>query len=181
MGLNETYTSAMKAAQGLRGKVSGGGMRVVGIVVLAVVAFLAGYWPMRGSLSATRAEVAQLQGQCAAAQEQQRTEVARLEEELAAKNERERLSDLLGQALRLSELVAARNFGEAKQASTEFFDRVRAESARSSRDDVKGALQQVLQARDQVTSGVATADAGLMTLVRTLERTLRQSLGYPLG
>jgi hypothetical protein len=99
----------------------------VGVVITAVVvAFAGGFWPQH-----RRAVTAE-------------TQVNRLNGQLVEADDRVRAGEVLGQLLNLVDVVSARNYGQAASASSAFFDRARAESARTSSGDVKRALDAIL-------------------------------------
>jgi hypothetical protein len=133
------------------------------IVVLAVVAYVAGYWPeyqqrraLETELAAVRSERDELDGQV-------------------------RVARLLGQLLNVTEAVAALNFGQAQTLSSTFFDEVRGEAARTESADVRAALEAIHQNRDAVTSALARGDADVMGTLRSMQVRLRETLGYPVA
>jgi hypothetical protein len=133
------------------------------IVVLAVVAYVAGYWPeyqqrraVETELAAVRSERDELDGQV-------------------------RVARLLGQLLNVTEAVAALNFGQAQTLSSTFFDEVRAEAARTESADVRATLEAIHQNRDTVTSALARGDADVMGTLRSMQVRLRETLGYPVA
>jgi hypothetical protein len=132
----------------------------LGVVVLVALAYLAGFWPQHRQLTDLET--------------QNRT----LQERLTSAEGRVRLAEVLGQLLRLSDAVAAKNYGEAATLSSTFFDSVRAEAARADQPTVKEALDTILRTRDQVTTAVAQTDPSLSLALKEHERTLRRALGY---
>ena len=127
---------------------------------LVVIAFLIGFWPQHRQRTASQALAVTLRTRLEAAE-------ARL-----------RLSHVLGQLLRLSDAVRAKNYGEAATLSSAYFDVVRQEATRSNADGA-GTLNTLLKSRDQVTTAIASADATLDLTLREHEQQLRQALGYP--
>jgi hypothetical protein len=134
----------------------------VGVVAL-VIAYLAGYWPQHSQVNETRAQMQDLQTR------------------LTAAEGRVRLGEVLGHLLRLSDAVAARNYGDASTLSSVFFDSVRTEATRADRPDVRTMLETIHATRDRVTSAIATADSTLGATLKEHEKTLRRSLGYPVN
>ena len=84
---------------------------LLGIVVLLVAgAYVAGYWPEHRRLVAAREQVAALETRINHAEAQNR------------------LAAILGQLLQLVDAVESRNFGEAAQQATTYFDSAATES-----------------------------------------------------
>jgi hypothetical protein len=135
---------------------------IVALLVMAI-AYLAGFWPQHRQLVEAREQIRVVQ------------------EQLSDAEARLRLADLLGQLLRFSDAVAAKNYGEASTLSSGFFDSVRSEISRTNRTDVRASLQQILDSRDRVTTAIAGTDPTLDSVLKAHERTLRQALGYPVA
>ncbi len=129
---------------------------------LIVLAFVGGFWPQHQQLTASQALVGALQNQ------------------LAVAEERIRLGQVLGQLLRLSDAVRAKNYGEAATLSSAYFDAVREEASRAGAE-ATAALNIILKSRDQVTTAIAGTDAHLEITLREHEQQLRRALGYPTG
>ncbi len=125
-----------------------------------VLVFLAGFWPQHRQLTASQAAATALRAQLDAAE-------ARI-----------RLSEVLGQLLRLSDAVRSKNYGEAASLSSRYFDTVRQEASRAG-EETRGVLNGILGSRDQVTTAIAATDAGLELTLRDHERRLRRALGFP--
>lgn len=125
-------------------------------LILAVVAFLAGYWPEYQRRTASDTANAQLRAQV---------------EALAAQ---ERLARVHGQLLDLIDAVAAMNYGEAQTHSSALFDTARQEASRTQNGDARAALEGLLAARDEVTALLAKADPAVLEPLRRSERQLRQ-------
>ena len=104
--------------------------------------------------------------------------VGTLQNQLAVAEGRIRLGQVLGQLLRLSDAVRAKNYGEAATLSSAYFDAVREEASRANADAAV-ALNIILKSRDQVTTAIAGTDAGLDVTLREHEQQLRRALGYP--
>ena len=133
---------------------------IAGLVVVAL-AYIAGYWPQHQRLTDAQAQLQETQNR------------------LAVAEGRIRLGEVLGQLFRLSDAVAARNYGEAATLSSSFFDSVRVEASRADKPDVIATLQAILNTRDQVTTAIAGMDPSLSTVLKEQERALRLALGYP--
>ena len=131
------------------------------IVVLAVVAYVAGYWPEYQRRVALEGEVASLRAE---------------RDDLDA---RVRAGRLLGSLLNVTEAVSAMNFGQAQTLSSAFFDDVRAEEARAEGGSMGAMLAAIQQSRDVVTSALARGDAAVITTLRSMQIQLREALGYP--
>lgn len=133
----------------------------VGIVVLLGV-FVAGYWPQRR-------QVVRLE-----------TEVSTLRDRVTNLEARSRAAALLGDLLNLTDAVARKDYGQAQQLSSAFFDRVRTETASTDPSSASG-LSSILGERDVVTTALARGDGTVAEQLRQIELQLRQLLGYPTG
>ena len=135
---------------------------LVGIVVLLVAgAYVAGYWPEHRRLVEAREQI------------------ATLETRLKDAEAHNRLAGILGHLLHLMDAVEARNFGEAAQQATAYFDRAATESLAVTEAEPKAALDQVLRARDRVVASLALTDAAAVTEeLRRHELALRRGLGF---
>jgi len=134
---------------------------IIGVAVLVVVTFLAGFGPQHRRLMESQNQVRSLQ------------------ERLTAAETRVRLGEILGQLLQLSDAVRGKNFGQAATLSSAFFDAVRQEVSRANPPEATNALNSILQTRDRVTTAIAGTDAGLESILRQHEEALRRALGYP--
>lgn len=130
------------------------------VVVLVTAAYVAGYWPEHERRAYAEARGRELQ--------------ARLDSAEA----RVRLGEVLGQSLRVSDAVDARNFGDAAALSSAYFDRVRQEAI-TQPPDVQQALDRILQNRDRVTAALARSDPAVAIELRTEQLEVRRALGYP--
>jgi hypothetical protein len=133
----------------------------VAVIVLLGLAYIGGYWPEHRRAVDAQAALDALRPQLAEAQA------------------RVRLAEVLGQQLRLGDAIAVRNFGEASTLSSAFFNRVQQEMAQATAPDVRDALAQVQQTRDQVTTAIARTDPTVADVLRQQQMTLRRALGYP--
>ena len=131
------------------------------VVLLAGLAYLAGYWPEHQRRQALEGQVASLQVQLAEAQA------------------RVRLGGLLGQLLAAEDAVSAQNYGQAQALSSQFFDAVRAEATRTAAGAFKDALEKVVPMRDPVTASLTRGDPQALTLLRDAEALVRSALGFP--
>lgn len=134
-----------------------------GAVLLAIVIYLAGYWPQHSQLTEARSAI------------------AALEVRVTEAEDRVRLGEVLGKLLQLREALAAHNFGQAAAFSSAFFDSVRDEVARTTNPAVKPLLESLQRSRDAVTTSIAKTDAGVLAVIDAHEVTLRQALGYPVS
>jgi hypothetical protein len=132
------------------------------VAVLIVGAYVGGYWPQHRRLIQVEAQNRELQAQ------------------LESANARIRLGEVLGQALRVSDAISVRNFGEAASLSSAYFDRVRQE-ALVQPPDAKQALDRILQSRDEVTAALARTDQAVSAPLEGQQLELRKALGYPVA
>ena len=137
-------------------------MLIGGGVVVLLGAFLAGYWPQHAQVTRLENEVSTLRNRTA---------------DLEARN---RVAALLGDLLNLSDAVRRKDYGQAQQLSSPFFDRVRAETL-SPVPSLAASMSSVLSARDAVTSDLARGDGNVAAPLREMELQLRSALGYPTG
>jgi hypothetical protein len=134
---------------------------LLAVLVLVAAAYSFGWWPEHQRAGALEAERGLLQ---------QRVEAAEA---------RVRMAAVLGDLLTLREVVAEMNYGQARQLSTPFFEKARAEAARTTDPALKAALESLQPLRDPVTVALTQGDARGLTLLREAERGLRVALGYP--
>jgi type II secretory pathway pseudopilin PulG len=121
------------------------------LLVVIGIAYVAGYWPQR-----------QLQKECEQQLQQVRQQLDRAQSLV-------RVARLENQLLNVIEQTGAQNYGTAQELSRKFFDDVREQLNRSKDPAAQALLQQVLETRDLVTTGLARADA-------TVQDSLKQSL-----
>jgi hypothetical protein len=133
---------------------------IAGVVLLVGAAYLAGYWPQYQRRAALDGEIATLRDQ------------------LADSEARVRMARLLGELLNVTEAVTALNYGQAQALSSQFFDEVRTEAARTHVTGFRAALESILQTRDGVTAALARADQGAVESLRKSQMQLREVLGY---
>ena len=131
------------------------------VVLLAGLAYLAGYWPEHQRRQALEGQVASLQVQLAEAQA------------------RVRLGGLLGQLLAAEDAVSAQNYGQAQELSSAFFDAVRAEMTRTAAGTFQDAFEKIAGMRDPVTASLTRGDPQALTLLRDAEALVRNALGFP--
>lgn len=125
---------------------------VVGVIILIAFAYLIGLLPERQRRLALEREVASLQSR------------------LADAEATGRVCGLYTGVQGLIDVVAQQNYGQAVQASTAFFDEVRAEADRTNEPAIREMLQSVLATRDSVTGALTKADpASLEELRRTAD------------
>lgn len=133
---------------------------LIGIVLLAS-AYMAGFWPER-----QRSREA-------------RDQAERLEVRVAELEARVRLGEILGLLLRLSDAVVARNYGDASDHATAYFDRVAAEMSAEGQAGALAVLQTVHQTRDRVIAALARTEPMVIETLREQEHALRRALAYP--
>ncbi|MHB8797762.1 MAG: hypothetical protein ACYDBY_04785 [Thermoanaerobaculia bacterium] len=127
-------------------------LAVVGVILLIGFAYLIGLLPQRQRRLELEREVASLQSRLADAQATGR------------------VCGLYTRVQGLIDVVAQQNYGQAVEASTAFFDEVRAEAERTSEPAIREMLQSVLASRDSVTGALTRADpASLEELRRTAD------------
>jgi hypothetical protein len=134
---------------------------LAGVIVLAGLAYVVGYWPEHQRRQALEGEVASLQVQLTSAQA------------------RVRLGGLLGQLLAAEDAVSAQNYGQAQVLSSKFFDAVRGEAGQTAPGTLKDALGKVVQMRDTVTASLTRGEPQALTLLRDAETLVRSELGFP--
>ena len=133
---------------------------VTAALILLVGVYVAGYWPQ------SRAR--------ASAEEQVRT----LDGQLTAVQTRLRVAELLGQVLTVKEVAARRNYGQAQELSSTFFDRVRVETMSIGDSVLRNALNDVLGRRDVVIAALARSDPAVTEALHELELLLRRALNF---
>jgi hypothetical protein len=132
------------------------------VLVLLVVAYGAGFWGEYRKRTAAQGEL-ERQGV-----------------QLAESQERVRAGELLGQVLNLKDVAAARNYGQAQDLSTRFFDAARIEAGRVTQSgSLATGLEAVLGMRDAVTAALTRSDPESAEVIEKVETRLRQALGYP--
>ena len=130
------------------------------VVLLVGAAYVAGYWPEHQQRMTLERERQGLQGQLAEAQA------------------RVRLGGLLGQLLAVIDAAAARNYGQAQDLSSRFFEDLRAESTRVSDAPTRVILEGILRARDSVTASLTRSDPAVLDQLRQAQVGLQSALGY---
>lgn len=69
-----------------------------------------------------------------------------------------------------------KNFGQAGERSTRFFDGLRDILAGEGGESARAQLQQILARRDEITAGLATANADVVTALRAMLRSYAANL-----
>jgi hypothetical protein len=133
---------------------------VTAALILLMGVYVAGYWPQ----SRARAN----------AEEQART----LDGQLTTAQARLRVAELLGQVLAVKEVAARRNYGQAQELSSTFFDRVRVETMSTGDSVLRNALNDVLGRRDVVIAALARSDPAVTEALHELELQLRRALNF---
>jgi len=133
---------------------------VAAALIVLVGVYLAGYWPQSRARATAEEQVRTLDGQLIAAQE------------------RLRVAELLGQVLTVKEVAARRNYGQAQELSSTFFDAVRIETMSTGDSVLRNALNDVLGRRDVVIAALATSDPAVTEALHELELLLRRALNF---
>lgn len=132
------------------------GLVTILVVVLVLGAYLAGYWPQHQRLTAVEADL-----------NATRIQLADARARVAVCEIQNRLLDLIAK-------VEEKNYGDAQQLSTEFFNAVQAEAQRIERAEFRQALERIQGQRDSVTSALTRADETVLETLRGLQQQLRQ-------
>jgi len=119
---------------------------LIGLVVAG--AYFLGHWPERQLRTAVESELKTANAQLADAQAQVR------------------LCGLQNRLMTLIEKTAEKNYGDAQKLSTEFFDEVRKENARTEKANVQAALGTLLELRDPVTAALTKGDPAALELLQ---------------
>jgi len=106
-------------------------------------------------------------------------QVGSLERRLEDAEARTRLCTLYARVQGLVDLVALKNFGQAQQLSSSFFDDVRAESSRTPNAAFRKALLGVLDMRDTVTASLTKGDPATVDSLRRSAELLQAPLQSP--
>lgn len=134
---------------------------IIGVLTLAAigVAYFVGYWPERqtrlateATLEATRANLEQAEAQ-------------------------NRLYALQSRLVELATTVEARNFGDAQQQATVFFNAVRTEAGRPDQSRVRSVLEGIVAGRDALTVALTQNDPATPEMLHGMIGRLREALG----
>ena len=90
-----------------------------------------------------------------------------------------RTAQLLGAIIALEEVVQDRNYGQAEQLASSFFDAVGTEISRAADATIRASLTAVQAQRDAVTAALARTDPAVSDILHQIEVQLRRGLGYP--
>jgi hypothetical protein len=131
------------------------------VAIAIAIAFLVGYWPEHERAATLQAEVDTLTARVA---------------DLEARN---RAAGLLGDLLNVTDAATRKDYGQAQQLSSAFFDHVRTEMTSSPIPALQSGLPAILAGRDAVTSALARGDEQVLETLRGMEMQLRTMLGYP--
>jgi hypothetical protein len=126
---------------------------IIGIILI-LVAYVFGYWPEHQATLQVR--------------QQLKAVSARLDEAQS----RMYLCHLHIHLLAIIRQAEAKNYGNAANLSSSFFDEVREHVAGAKDPQLKSALQSILQQRDAVTSALAKGDPNAIALLKPLEDTM---------
>ena len=117
--------------------------RVIVIIVLLIVAFLAGFVP-------------------------QYMKVSRLENDLSASRQENALSQLRELSALTFVQATQKNYGLAAGTSTQFFTRTREMAQREADATMRKALEDLLESQDKITAELAKGDPGALDDLREL-------------
>ncbi len=106
-------------------------------------------------------------------------EVSSLGHRLEIAEDRARLGTIFARAHGPVELVAQRNYGQAQQLSSVFFDDVRAEAGRTHEPAFRDPLLGVLALRDAVTAALSKGDPAALEELRRAAALLQPVLEKP--
>jgi hypothetical protein len=96
--------------------------------------------------------------------------------QLAQADEIVRLCRLQDQLLTLVDDTASKNYGDAANVSTQFFNQLSDEVSIENRADVKSAMQSILAQRDQVTAELAKGDSSAHDMFMQMSDTLHRAI-----
>lgn len=131
--------------------------------VAVLVGFLLGFGPMY-----MRLQQAEKSGEVTQ---------SRLEAEVKVLGSQLKMSQLHSQLGMLLMEVEQKNFGTAKQQSTEFFNRLEDVATEQHANEVGQMLEGIIQSRDEITAGLATADGEVESTLRNLYEELAAPAG----
>ncbi len=103
-----------------------------------------------------------------------------LQKQQAASREKLRLAELNNQLGMLMIVTQERNFGEAKERSTQFFDALRQFTQDTQDNGLREKLMAILNRRDEITADLAAVNAGVAEKLRALYREMYR-LGVEYG
>lgn len=90
------------------------------------------------------------------------------QKQLAASREGRRLAELNNQLGMLMILAQKKNFGEARESSTQFFDALRQFAQDTENDTLREKLMTILNRRDEITADLTAANSGVTEKLRAL-------------
>jgi hypothetical protein len=133
------------------------GTKLIAAVVVLAVVFLLGFLPQYGKARALRNEAGASQAQIVS---------------LQGKLKLAELRDLMG-LIYLE--TNQKNYGVARQHSTQFFTKARQLTAETSDPTLTAMLQEILQHRDHVTAGLSEGQPAIQTNIEEVLRKLYES------
>lgn len=134
---------------------------VIAAVVIALVVYVAGFWPEHRRRIIIEDELTRTQMQ------------------LHVSDARVRGAAMLGLLLTVEDSITTQDYGLARQYATRFFDAARAEQG-TPVDTLRNPINMILSQRDHIIAEVAMGNPSVREALREVERALRVGLGYPL-
>ena len=132
---------------------------------LILIAFLLGFVPVNLKNQSLKNELQRKQQE----QEQAHTEQAStLQKQLAASQERLQLAELNNHLGMLMIKAQEKNFGEAREHSTKFFDNLRQFTQQTGDRNLREKLMAILNRRDEITADLTVANPGTTDKLRAL-------------
>ncbi len=126
------------------------------VALLFLCTYLAGYWPQHQQFLRTQAQLN-------SATSQLNTAETKL-----------RIYQLCDKLFLLIEALDKKNFADARNLSSSFFDAVRSEAGLTENPQKQSALRSILGRRDSLTASLATATPGTVESLRQIFAELRQ-------
>lgn len=134
---------------------------------LILVAFLIGFVPVMMKNQSLNNQLQQKEQTLA-------EQASDFQKQSAASREKLRLAELNNQLAMLMIMVQEKNFGEARERSTRFFDELRQFTQDTQDNNLREKLMAILNRRDEVTADLTVANAGVTEKLRTLYREMYQ-------
>jgi hypothetical protein len=134
---------------------------VIAAVVIAMVVYVAGFWPEH-----RRRIIIE-------------DELTRTQLRLHVSDARVRGAAVLGLLLTVEDSITTQDYGLARQFAIRFFDAARAEQG-TPVDTLRDPINTILSERDHIIAELAMGNPSVREALREVERALRVGLGYPL-
>jgi hypothetical protein len=130
---------------------------------LTLVAFLIGFLPVSMKNQSLNNQLQQKEQALA-------QQAGELQKQLAGSRGKLRLAELNNQLGILMIMAQEKNFGEARERSTRFFDELRQFTQDTQDNDLREKLMAILNRRDEITADLTVANAGVTEKLRALYR-----------